>query len=593
MPFGSDNTPRLVSVEVAPTERVVGFAATQQILVTAVYSDGSRRDVSGAATYTSNFDPVADVDENGLVTTGSVPGEAGITINYMGQVAAVHIQVPRPDRPAAYPRLNTHNPIDQLVWKKLEKMGILASPICDDATFLRRASLDTIGRSPDPQTVRAFVADADPEKRRRLIDGLLERDEFADLWALKWADVLLVDSRALGERGPYEFHRWLRRQFDRNRPYDEWVRELVTATGHSAREGAVNYFRALRTPEELARSVSQAFLGVRIECAQCHHHPFEKWAREDFYGLVGFFNGVERKKTSDGREVIYHSGIRETRIPVTNRLVTTRPLDSSTPPDLDRGDPRLSLARWMTSKNNPWFAKLAVNRVVKHFFGRGLVDPEDDLRTTTPPTNRELLSFLERSFVDSGYDLKALIRLLLNARVYQLSSVPNESNSGDNQNFSRYYVKRLSAEILLDAISDATGVPETFPGHPRGTRAIELWDNRMPSYFLEIFGRPPRNSPCECGRISDPTISQALHLMNAPEIERKISHPKGRVARLVASGADQNHITEEICLATLGRFPSEGERRIAQELFAGAPTRDAAEDFLWTLLNSYDFIFVR
>ena len=593
MPYGPNDASRLVSVEIFPTDRIVGFASTQQILVSAKYSDGTHRDVSSAATYTSNFGPVADVDESGLVTTGHVPGEAAITVNYMGQVAALRIQVPRPDRPASYPRLDSANPIDKLVWKKLEKMGVLPSPICEDAAFLRRASLDTIGCSPDPATVRTFVADSDPKKRARLIDQLLERDEFADLWALKWADILLVDSDALGKRGAYEFHRWLRKQFDRNRPYDEWVQELVTATGHSAREGPVNYYRALRTPEELARSVSQAFLGVRLECAQCHHHPFEKWGREDFYGVAGFFNGVERKKTSDGREVIFHSGLRETRIPVTNQLVTTRPLGSTTPPDLERGDPRLVLARWITSKENPWFAKLAVNRVVKHFLGRGLVDPEDDLRTTNPPTNAELLSFLEQSFIDSGYDLKALIRLLLNSRVYQLTSVPNESNSSDNQNFSRYFVKRLSAEVLLDAISHATGVPEAFPGHPPGTRAIELWDNRLPSYFLEIFGRPARNSPCECGRISDPTISQALHLMNAPEIERKISHPKGRVARLVASGASQNHVIEELCLAALGRFPSKVEQQIAQELFAGAPPREAAEDFLWTLLNSYDFIFVR
>jgi hypothetical protein len=420
----------------------------------------------------------------------------------------------------------------------------------------------------------------------------LDREEFADYWALKWSDILLVDRDALGDRGAYEFHAWLREQFSSNRPYDQWVRELVTATGDSAKVGPANFYRALRTPEEATRGVTQAFLGVRVECAQCHHHPFEKWAQSDFFGVAGFFNGIERKPLGENREIVYHAGYRETHIPLTNEPAPTRPLDGEVPADLRDADPRLALARWLTDDENPWFSRLVANRLWKHFLGRGIVEPEDDLRSTNPATNPELLDALSRQVIESGYDLKSLMRLILNARVYQLSSEPNETNRDDEQNFSRHYVKRLPAEVLLDAIGQATGVAEEFPGFPPGTRAIALWDNRMPSYFLEIFGRPERNSPCECGRSDAPMMSQALHLMNAPELEEKISSADGRVAGLLGRGAGGSEIIEELCLSALGRLPGEREREVALDLFAAAPPKQAAEDFLWLLLNSYEFLFV-
>ncbi len=340
------------------------------------------------------------------------------------------------------------------------------------------------------------------------------------------------------------------------------------------------------------RTVSQAFLGVRLECAQCHHHPFEKWSRQDFYAMSGFFNGLERKTIRGERELIYHAGYRETRMPLSGELVPTRPLGAEVPADIERGDPRVPLAAWITSPENPWFAHLAVNRLWKHFLGRGLVEPEDDFRMTNPATNQELLDFLAQSLVTSAYDLKSVMRAILSSRVYQLSSVPNANNSDDDQGFSHYYAKRLSAEALLDAICQVTGVPERYPGRPRGARAIDLWDNRMPSYFLDIFGRPARESPCECGRSSEPTMAQALHLMNAPEIEAKISSPEGRVAKLLAEAADPDRMVEEMCLAALGRPPGAREREVAKMLFAMGTPKEAAEDFLWTLLNSYEFLFV-
>ncbi len=592
MPVGANDAPRLVSLEVRPTERVVSFSGAQQILATAIFSDGARRDVSTAALYTTNAELVAGVSQSGLVRTAAVPGEAAITVNYMGQVAAVRIQVPRPDAPSPYPSLPTNNRIDELVWAKLEKMGILPSELTDDATFLRRVYLDTIGTLPTPREVERFLSDRAADKRTRAIDRLLEREEYAGFWALKWADILLVDSQKLGGRGAFEFHRWLRAQFSRDRPYDQWVRELITATGNSGKNGPVNFYRAIPTPEEAGRTVSQAFLGVRLECAQCHHHPFGKWSRQDFYAMAGFFNGLERKTIRGERELIYHAGYRETRMPLSGELVPTRPLGAEVPAGIERGDPRVPLAAWITSPENPWFAHLAVNRLWKHFLGRGLVEPEDDFRMTNPATNQELLDFLAQSLVTSAYDLKSVMRAILSSRVYQLSSVPNANNSDDDQGFSHYYAKRLSAEALLDAICQVTGVPERYPGRPLGARAIDLWDNRMPSYFLDVFGRPARESPCECGRSSEPTMAQALHLMNAPEIEAKISSPEGRVAKLLAEAADPDRMVEEMCLAALGRSPGEREREVAKRLFAVGTPKEAAEDFLWTLLNSYEFLFV-
>lgn len=591
MPIAQANSPELIKLSVSPVERVLEANSRQQILATAHYSDGSVRDVTSAAGYSTNAPLIAEVDRTGVVRTGLVPGEAVIGVHYMGQVASVQLQRPRTSGyvPFEFPAANG---IDELVRIKLEKIKLVPSELADDSTFQRRLWLDTIGTLPSPEEIRMFLADPAGDKRAQWIDRILDRPEYANYWALVWADILLVDRQKLGERGAYELHRWLQEQFATNRRYDEWVSELITATGNSGTNGPVNLFRAAETPEELARTVSQAFLGVRMECAQCHHHPFEKWSQDDFYGLAGYFNGLERKVIAPNRVFVYHAGLKESRIPFSNKLVVVRPLDGVAV-TASEGDPRRELASWLVASNNPWFAKLAANRLWKHFLGRGLVEPEDDLRSTNPATNEPLLALLSQSLIEHNFDLKSLMRLILNSRTYQLASATNSSNEDDEQNFSHHYVRRLPAEVLLDAISQATGEPEHFPGRPRGTRAIELWDNRLPSYFLEIFGRPERTSPCECGRTSEPTMSQALHLMNAPEVETKISSIDGRVAKLVNSGTDPARLVDELCLATLGRFPLAAEQQIAVRLFENSPPQQAAEDFLWTLLNSYDFLFVK
>jgi hypothetical protein len=591
-PWGDDSAPQVTSVRVSPSQRILHTSSDQQLLVTAVYSDGSTRDVTSAAEYTSNATLVADIEDAGHVHTGNVPGEAAITINYMGHVVAARITVPRNEVQADYPKPDSNNRIDELVWTKLKRMGILPSSTATDSVFLRRLHLDTLGTLPSPEEVRAFESDKRSDRRERAIQDVLARPQLADYWAQKWGDVLLADREALGERGAYEFHRWLRTQLLTNRPYDQWVRELLTATGNSGRYGPVNFFRAARTPIDLTRSVSQAFLGIRMDCAQCHHHPFEKWGQDDFYGMAGFFKGLKHTPLGPGRELVYHGGYQPTRIPLVNQLVLPRPPGGIGIENFGESDPRVKLAEWVTRPDNPYFSRLVANRIWKQFLGRGLVEPEDDFRSTNPPTNPALLDHLAETLVANRFDLKKLMHHILSSRVYQLSSVPNPTNAQDQQSYSHHLVKRLPAAVLLDAISEVTGTPETFIGMPRGTRAIQLWDNRLPSYFLDTFGRSERESPCECGSSTEPTMAQTLHLMNAPEIDTKITAPGSRIDRMISRKATPRQIVDELCLAALGRPPRPREIRAAEKLFASGPPRQAAEDFLWALLNSYDFLFV-
>jgi hypothetical protein len=591
MPWGQPNAPRVQSIQIVPKNRVMGRQTEQQLLVTAVYSNGAKRDVTTEAAYTTNASTVADVDQEGLVQTGDVPGEAAITINYMGQVGAARLLVPRPTSQQSYPKIAEHNAVDGFVWSKLQRMGIIPSELCDDATFIRRVYIDAIGTLPKATEVRSFLESNDAKKRDELIDQVLARDEYADYWSLKWADVLLVDRESLGARGAFEFHHWLQKQMRQNRPYDEWVHELITASGNSGKYGPVNFYRAVRKPEGLARSVSQAFLGIRMECAQCHHHPFEKWGQEDFYGLAGFFKGMQRKKLSESRELVFHAGYQPTRMPLTNEPVATRP-PGGQPIDTKQPDPRVQLADWITDNKNPWFARLAANRLWANFLGRGLVEPVDDLRSTNPATNEPLLNFLSRQVVANKYDLKSVMRLIMRSRVYQLSSKTNATNKKDTQNFSHFIARRLPAEVLLDALCEVTAVPEQFPGLPIGTRAIQVWDNRLPSYFLDTFGRSERKSACECGKSGDPTMSQALHLMNAPEIQRKLLADDGRVALLSKSKLTDQELLDELCLTAFARMPSAKERKASASLFASGNRRQSIEDLMWALLNSYDFLFV-
>ena len=595
MPWGSTETPTVTHIDVTPKSCSMTPRGLQQLRVVANYSDGSTRDVTRAAAYSTNMAVIADCNTNGVIETGKLAGEAAITINYMGKVNVARVIIPQPGteelvRPDWF---SSRNAIDDLTWSKWEQLRINPSGPCDDATFLRRLFIKTTGTLPASGRVQAFLADDSPNKRTTAIEEALDSEDYINYWTQRWSDIMMVNSKTLGGRSAYTFHRWIRKQIQENRPYDDWVYDVIIATGNTGNVGPANFYRSQRTPEDLTKAISQAFLGIRMDCAQCHHHPFEKWGQADFYGLAGFFNGMQRVKLDDNRELIYHPGHQSIVIPVINQAVETQPLAGKPTAADNTTDPRPELAAWVTSPQNPFFARLVANRIWKHLMGRGLVEPEDDFRETNPPTNPQLLDHLSKLLIENEFDLRTLMRDILNSHTFQLSSTPTESNYADNQAYSHYLVRRLPAEVMLDAICQVTGVPEKYAGHPQGTRAIELWDNQLPSYFLETFGRSLRESPCECGSSGDPTIAQALHLLNAPEIERKIQARQGRVTTLSRSSLSNAELINKIALATAGRAASGKEIRIGNQLLRDKDRRQGIEDFMWVMLNSYDFLFVK
>jgi hypothetical protein len=581
----------IVGIEVEPTERVLGLRGTQQLRVTAIEATGRRRCVTTEAEYQSNASPIAVVDRRGWVTGGDIPGEAAILVRYLGHVTVCRITLPRAQTP--WTRPPEVNFVDRHVWNKLERLGIAPSELADDSTFLRRVYLDTIGTLPTAAEARVFLANTDPHKRAQLVDRLLERPEYADYWSMIWSDLLRVDKDLITPRGAVAMTRWLRRQFAENRPFDEFVRSILTAKGPTGREGPASLYVVLDSPEALSRSIAQLFLGVRIACAQCHHHPSARWSQDDYFALAGFFTDVSRKKLPNGADAIFTTAGSDLKHPRTGAIVPTRAL-GATPADLRvRPDRRAVLVDWMLASDNPYLAPAIANRLWAHYFGRGLVEPIDDLRPTNPATNEPLLTDLAKHVRDVKFDLKALTRTLLNSRAYQMSARTNATNADDAQNFSHAAPKALMAEVLLDAIGQVTGVPEKFNGWPEGYRAIQIWDNRMPSYFFRVFGRPTRASVCECERSNEPSMSQALHLINSAEITEKIWARGGTARRLADSTKTPTTIIDELYLSALARFPNEHERSTLLKAFEapGADRRTATEDVLWTLLNSKEFLY--
>lgn len=586
--FVEEPTSQLV-IDLQPAQRVMHAGDAQQLQVTAIAAAGRRRCVTAEAEYESNAETIARVDAQGLIEAGDVPGEASILVRYLGQVAVC--RVTHPQQGVEFARPSEANFIDGFVWDKLQGLGILPSPLADDATFLRRVYLDTIGTLPTPNEAREFLKSNASDKRAKLIDQLLQRDEYADYWTMRWSDMLRVDQDRMQPEGAVAVTRWLHRQMAENRPYDEFVRDILTAQGNTNIESPAAVFKVLDTPEALSRSFSQLFLGVRIECAQCHHHPFERWGQDDYFGLAGFFTGTAVKGLPQGGQAILVKAGADLKHPRGEQLVAARALGATAADFTDVVDRRQVLAKWMTAPDNPYFAKVIANRLWAHYFGRGLVEPIDDFRATNPATNEPLLSALEEHLRAQKYDLRAYTRTLLNSRAYQLSSRTNPSNAADAQNFSHALDKALPAEVLLDAICQATGVPEKFAGWPEGYRAIQIWDNRLPSYFLRIFGRPLRASVCECERSNEPSISQALHLMNSREISSHIESQAGRARQLADSSSSPIEIVDELFLTTLSRFPTEEERALMLTEFDGADRRSAAEDILWALLNTREFVY--
>lgn len=589
--FSGDVTREVASIAVEPEQQILAPNGSQQLRVTAIDRSGRRYCVTAEAEYDSNAKTIATVDRQGLVQGDAIPGEAAILVRYLGHVAVCRITIPRSG--VQFVRPPENNFIDRLVWDKLQRLGILPSGLADDATYLRRVYLDTIGTLPTSTEARTFIADADAAKRAKLVDRLLAREEYADYWAMRWMDLLRVDKDRVTAQGAVATARWLHRHFAENRPYDAFAREVLTVVGPTQAEGPGSFYKVLDTPDVLARSISQLFLGVRIECAQCHHHPSERWSQDDYFGLAGFFTGVVRKNLPSGRMAIFSQGGTDLKHPRTGELVPTHALGAA-PPDLARvPDRRLPLADWMTAADNPFFATSISNRLWSHYLGRGLVEPIDDLRATNPATNEPLLAALAAHMREVKFDLKAFTRTLLASRVYQLESLTNESNASDEQNFSHASHKAVPAEVLLDSLCEVTGVPEKFNGWPEGYRAIQIWDNRMPSYFFRIFGRPVRSSVCECERSNEPSISQALHLMNSQEVMEKIRGRTGRARQLADSDLVPAAVIDELYLSTLARHPRDAERGLFLNAFAREEggRRAAVEDVLWTLLNTKEFLY--
>ncbi len=586
-----DETGRIVGIEIEPRQQVLLAGESHQLRVTAIDADGQKYCVTTEAEYESNAETIASVDPAGLIQASDIPGEAAILVRYLGHVAVCRVTLPRPD--VQFKRPEEFNFIDRLAWDKLQRLGIEPSELADDATFLRRVYLDTIGTLPTADEARRFLADHAPDKRRRLVDALLARDEYADYWTMRWLDILRADQSTISPEGVVAMQRWLRKHFSENRPYDELARELLTVQGKTTDEGPAAFYKVLNKPNEAASSISQLLLGVRIECAECHHHPSERWSQEDYTGLAGFFTGLTLKKLPTGQQAVVAQAGKDLPHPRTAEPVAARPLGAEPVDFTGVTDRRRLLAKWMTSPENPFFAKAIANRIWAHYFGRGLIEPIDDIRETNPATNEPLMDALTEHMREVNYDLKAFTRTLLASRLYQTSSATNASNESDVQNYSHALYKAMPAEVLLDAICQSTGVPEKFNGWPEGYRAIQIWDNRMPSYFFQVFGRPVRASVCECERSNEPSMVQALHLLNAPEITAKLMHRHGRARQLAASNRSPAELIEELYLTTVSRFPTEEERELMLQAFAayGDDRQAAVEDVLWALLNSKEFVF--
>jgi Protein of unknown function (DUF1549)/Protein of unknown function (DUF1553) len=591
----------LEQVTVAPTDRKLVYSEQQPLVVTARYSDGSTRNVTDLAAFQSNESAIVAVDPAGVIQAGTIPGEAAVMARFMGQIAVCNVVIPLPGTVPddVYLHLPRQNFIDGLVWNKLQSLGITPSLPAPESTWLRRVYIDIIGRLPNPEEIREYFADSSTDRRARTIERLLGRPEYADYWANKWADLLRPNPYRVGIKAVFNYDAWIRDAFRKNKPYDQFVRDLVTAQGSTWHNGAVTLFRDRREPDEITTIVSQLFLGIRLECAKCHHHPFEKWGQEDFYGLAAYFSRIGHKgqgisaPISGGEEVFFTATGGSVKHPLTGEVLPPRPLFGEAPAGSAEEDPREGLARWLTSPENPYFARVIVNRVWADIMGRGIVEPIDDLRATNPPTNGPLLDALARTFVEQRFDLKKLIQTITSSYVYGLSSLPTERNVSDTRNYSRHYRQRLRGETLLDAVCDITQVAEPFSGVAPGSRAMEVWTHRTDSLFLDSFGRPDPNRDPPCERTGETTVVQVLHLMNSPGIHGKVASDTGRVARLAASEKSPRDIITELYLLTYARLPADDEYIVGEKLFAepGVSRRQAVEDFQWALFNTPEFVF--
>ena len=609
MPREVEGEPSLEALVVEPAERLLLPGNRQQLRVSARYSDGTEADVTRLARYGSNAEDLATVDETGLVAAGEGVGPAAVMVRYAGLVGVARVIVPRVGETIAWDGPEPLDDLDRLVEENLRALNLPPSPPCTDAEFARRSSLDLCGILPEPAAVVALEQDDDPEKRAKWVDRLLERPEYADYFALKWSAILKNRQGFFGEgarAATTSFHAWIRQAIAENMPYDEFAASLLAARGDPSYEPAASWYRPQAfnvsepSAEGLAEDAAQLFLGQRIACAKCHHHPFERWGQEDYYGFASFFARVGLKPGSDPfAPRVFNQAEGLATHPGSGESYPPKALGGPAFPDLGpRDDPRDRLVEWLRRPENPFFARAVVNRYWKHFFGRGLVEPEDDLRASNPATNPELLDMLAADFVASGYDLKALARRLATSRAYGRSSLPTPENAEDRRNDARFYARRLPAEVLFDAINHVTGTTPDLPGLPPGFRAVQLPDESGGTDFLKVFGRPERTSVCECERVSEANLAQRLHLLNSDEVETKVVD--GRAAKLADPEADPRpdpEKVEELYRLAFARRPTAEERDACLRHLSRARERGnlkaGYEDLIWTLINANEFLFNR
>lgn len=612
MPADPPSAPTLTRLEVTPLEQVVVEPADQvQLKVEAIFSDGTRRDVTSMAVYEA-ASPSVSIGHDGRVQRQAM-GETTVLARYLQQQIPVRLAfVPaRPDFVWTGPE--PANYIDRHVFDKLRSLRMNPSELAGDTIFLRRAFLDAIGILPTADEARAFVADTRPDKRARMIDALLERPEFADWWALKWSDLLRNEEKVLDEKGVQAFHHWIRRSIADGKPLDEFVRELITARGSTYANPPANFYRANRDPVTRAEAAAQLFLGVRLQCAKCHNHPFDRWTQGDYYRWAGFFARVQYKIVEnrrqdqndghefDGEQIVWMAAEGEVKDPRTSQAMEPCFLGQPTPAIPADRDRLEELADWIVSPDNPFFARSQANRVWQQLMGRGIVEPIDDFRSTNPPANGPLLESLAADFAASGFDLKHLVRTIMNSRAYQLSSAPNETNRDDESNFSHALVRRLSAEQLFDAMSQAIGATPHFNGFPPGMRAGQLPGVQAVRFrrgvasrddqFLVLFGKPPRLLTCDCERSTETTLGQTFQLVSGPVVNRLLTAGDNQLGQLLASGKSREAMVEELYWRTLSRPPSAEEQQgAAAYLQKASDARAALEDVLWSLVNAKEFL---
>jgi hypothetical protein len=606
-PFGNEKDPTVTKITVSPEHRILTRNNRQQFTVTAHYSDGTTQDVTQRAQFESNDTEIAVVEGGGLVRSLELSGEAGIMARYLGQVAVFRATVPLGVKIPDY-KFEERTVVDRFTQKKWKELGIVPSELSSDEQFMRRLYLDLTGSLPTPKQVTEFLADNDAKKRDKLIDRLLETPEYTYLFANKWADILRVKRRGQPDRAPgtFAFHGWIRDSIARDKPYDVFVREILAATGDESQSPPTVWYKELQNPQEFVDDTAQVFLGLRIACAQCHHHPYEKWSQDDYWGLAAFFGRVGRKNVQvpggagnqqAQRQVIFNKASGAVVNKRTGGNAKIQPLDGEPMEVATDEDPRHKLVDWMANAKNPFFARAVANRYWSHFFGRGIVDPIDDMRVTNPPTNPELLDALAKELVDSKFSLKHLVKVIVKSRTYQLSSAPNDFNKHDKQSFARFYPRRMQAEVLYDAVSQVTNTPAAFGGLPTDkhspNRAIMLPDESFASYFLDVFGRPQRISACECERVSEANLAQALHLLNSQEIQDKLTKANARADLLAKDPRPDAEKVDELFLWVFARRPSAEHRQVALDHIArhAQNKKVAYENLLWALINTKEFVF--